>query len=305
MAEDIRLAKGEEVDEIKAELALKANAADLEEGGYLKKKMVGALPTRQLIYDFENDKPIFTVPKIGSTVKGLSEIVTDTSGNKYHRICSTGAPGASLTIGSNSIVYSELDLTSVTANADNVIMEFDFMYAGNGRTRVSIGDLDILRTLTGTSKYETAGIAADIFSTSGNVFQINGSGSAHESFFGSWLHCHFEFDLSAKTVVYSVFSKDNTADSLSGTVDFRDSCDKITGISLYTWLAEDTVCFDNMEITSSLDEGIDEHTVYIIAENNAFTEYIYIDGKPICIGRSDVVKTLNDLIERIEALENK
>ena len=304
MAEDIRLAKGEEVDAIKAELALKANTADLDNDGYLKKKIVGALPSRQIVYDFEDNKPIFTVSKIGSTVKGVSEIITD-MGSKYHRICSTGAAGASTTIGSSSIVYSELDLSSLTENADNIIMEFDFMYDHNGRMRVSIGDLAILRTLTGATKYETAGIAADIFSTAGNVFQINGTGSAHESFFCAWLHCRFEFDLSAKTVKYSVAVKDNTADNLSGTVSFKGSCDKITGIALYTWLVNDTVCFDNIEITSNLDEGIDERTLYIIAENGAFAEYIYIDGKPVLLGRSDVISTLNNLLERVEALENK
>lgn len=305
MAEDIRLAKGEEVDAIKAELALKANTADLKADGYLKKKIVGALPSRQIVYDFENNKPIFNVPKIGSTVKGLSEIITSTDGSKYHRICSTGAAGASTTIGSSSIVYSELDLSALTANADNVIMEFDFMYEHNGRMRVSIGDLDVLRTLSGATKYETAGIAADIFSTAGNVFQINGTGSVHESFFGAWLHCHFEFDLSAKTVKYSMAAKDNTADSLSGAVTFRGECDKITGIALYTWLASDTVCFDNIEITTTLNEGIDERTLYIIAENSAFAEYIYINGKPVCLGQSDIISIVNNLLERVEMLENK
>lgn len=305
MAEDIRLAKGEDVDAIKEELASKANTADLETDGYLKKKIVGALPSRQIAYDFEDNKPIFTVPKIDLTVKGLSEIVTGTNGGKYHRICSTGAAGASTSIGSNSIVYSELDLSSLTANADNIILEFDFMYDHNGRMRVSIGDLDVLRTLTGSTKYETAGIASDIFSTAGYVFQINGAGSAHESYFSTWLHCRFEFDLSAKTVKYSMAAKDNTADSLSGTVTFRGECDKITGIALYTWLAADTVCFDNIEITSTLDEGIDERTLYITAENGAFSEYIYIDGKPVLLGRSDFVSTLNNLLERVETLENK
>ena len=33
-------------------------------------------------------------------------------------------------------------------------------------------------------------------------------------------------------------------------------------------------------------------------------EYIYVDGKPVCTGRSDLVKTVNDLLERVIALEN-
>ena len=48
-----------------------------------------------------------------------------------------------------------------------------------------------------------------------------------------------------------------------------------------------------------------ERTIYIIPEGTAFAEYIYIDGKPICLGKSDIVDTVNNLLKRVEALENK
>ena len=62
---------------------------------------------------------------------------------------------------------------------------------------------------------------------------------------------------------------------------------------------------DNISITSkSGNESDDERTVYIVAEDGDIAEYIYIDGKPICIGRSDTFNTIKDLLERVEKLEN-
>ena len=48
----------------------------------------------------------------------------------------------------------------------------------------------------------------------------------------------------------------------------------------------------------------DERTIYVVPENGAVAEYIYIDGKPVCVGRSDVFELVNDLLARVEELEN-
>ena len=62
---------------------------------------------------------------------------------------------------------------------------------------------------------------------------------------------------------------------------------------------------DNISITSkSGNESDDERTVYIVAEDGDIAEYIYIDGTPFCIGRSDIFNTIKDLLERVEKLEN-
>lgn len=61
---------------------------------------------------------------------------------------------------------------------------------------------------------------------------------------------------------------------------------------------------DNISITSkSGNESDDERTVYILTEDGDIAEYIYIDGKPIYIGRS-IFNTIKDLLERVEKLEN-
>lgn len=302
---DIRLARGEDVDAIKEELNKKVNISVLGDDGYLKKKIVGALPSRSAVFNFDDGKPLFKVPVMGSNTKGISEILTDDDGNMYQSVCSTGALGVSMTIGSNDIVYSEFDTSNLTTGASHITLEFDFKMNENKRMRVAIGDLDILRSVTGSTKYETVGIAADMFSSGSYTFLINGQGGTHASFFNAWLHCKFVIDFNAGTVQYSVFNKSNEADALSATVNFSNKCSEVTGIALYTWLADDTVCFDNIEIAAEIDEDADERTMYIIPEGDVFAGYLYIDGKPVCIGRSDVIEMINDLLERVTALENR
>lgn len=304
MAEDIRLATAKELSEVKTELEKKANVSDIESKGYLKRQIVGTLPSVPVIYDFEDGQARFTVPKIDAAEKGTSEIIEDETGNKYQSICSTGAPGASAIIGSNSLVYSEMDLSSVIGTESSFTLEFDFKMNSNGRMRVSIGNLDILRRLTGASKYDMNGIAADIFSSTGNAFQICGSGSTHESFFGVWLHCKFKIDVNAKTVNYSVTNNEDETDTQSASVSFRGSCNSITGIALYTWLADDTVCFDNIIVRTGGND-IDEHTIYIVNDGKVYCEYIYNDNIPILLGKSDIESVLSNIIARIENLENK
>lgn len=305
MAEDIRLATSKELSEVKTELEKKANVSDIELKGYLKRQIVGTLPSVPVIYDFEDGQARFTVPKLRTAAKGVSEILED-NGNKYQSVCSTGAAGTSTTIGSNSIVYSEMDLSSIIGAESSFILEFDFKMNSNGRMRISIGDLNTLREITGDTKYNTNGIAADIFSASNSTFQICGSGDVHESFFGVWLHCKFEIDTNTKTVNYSVKNSSDETDTQSASVDFRGSCNSVTGIALYTWLADDAVCFDNIKIHgfSEINE-IDDRTIYLVKKDNVYLEYIYIDGIPVQIGGNEVMETINNLMERISELERE
>lgn len=61
----------------------------------------------------------------------------------------------------------------------------------------------------------------------------------------------------------------------------------------------------NIRIAAKFGDGQDdERTVYIVSENGVFSEYIYINGKPVLIGRSDILETGKDVLSRLEALEN-
>ena len=297
MAEDIRLATAAELDALAAVVDKKANSADVLSQGYLKRQLIGTLPNMPRAFDFEDDTPRFSVPVMGSTVKGVSS-VDEENGNKYQRICSTGAAGASSTIGASSIVYSELDISDELRGLTRFNMSFDVMFVSNGRMRVSVGDLDTLRKKTGDTKYEPDGIAFDLFSSSAGTFYINGSGGVHESFFGRWLHCDIEFNAKDRTLIYSVAAKDDPTDIIQAETSYRSDCD-VTGIALYTWLADDAVCFDNIKITNLCDA--EENVIYYVKNGDDLSEYIYVDGAPISVGGN----AIGSLIQRVTALENK
>ena len=61
----------------------------------------------------------------------------------------------------------------------------------------------------------------------------------------------------------------------------------------------------NICVSAKFGDGQDdERTVYIVSENSVFSEYIYINGKPVLVGRSDILETVKDVLARLEALEN-
>ena len=73
----------------------------------------------------------------------------------------------------------------------------------------------------------------------------------------------------------------------------------MTGIALYTWLVDDTVCFDNIRITNLCDA--EENMIYYVKDEDDLSEYIYVDGAPISVGGN----AINSLLQRVAALENK
>ena len=267
--------------------------------------VVTSLPSTQESYNFENNIPLFSAPSIGETVKGISETVRDTENDGYYqRVCSTGAEGASTTIGSTSNVYSQLKFSNIAENATDMTVEFDFQYVNNGRIKLAICDLDVINELSNSDiRYNTSGVVIDLFSNSDSRFQVNGNGNTRTSFFGAWLHGKFEIDFMAKTVKYTIFVKDNESDSITGTINFRDpNCSKITGIALYTWLANDTILFDNIKIVSRV--NVAENTLYILEDSNGtYQTYKYINGEPVLLAGEDlsVYATKTELAQKVDA----
>lgn len=275
---------------IEAEAEARATADATLEKEKTESKVVTSLPSTQAFYNFDNNTALFSVPSIGETVKGISETAADEENDGYYqRVCSTGAEGASTTIGSTANVYSQFDFASITANATDMTIEFDFYYERNGRMRLALCDLDIINELSNSDiRYNTNGVTIDLFSNSNSRFQVNGEGSTRTSFFGAWLHGKFEVDFITKTVKYTIFVKDNESDSITGTANFRDvNCSKVTGIALYTWLADDTILFDNIKIVSRI--NVSENTLYIIKnESGIYQTYKYIDGEPVLLAGEDL-----------------
>lgn len=252
--------------------------------------VVTSLPSTQESYNFENNIPLFSAPSIGETVKGISETVRDTENDGYYqRVCSTGAEGASTTIGSTSNVYSQLKFSNIAENATDMTIELDFQYVNNGRIKLALCELDVINELSNSDiRYNTSGVAIDLFSNSESRFQVNGNGNTRTSFFGAWLHGKFEIDFMAKTVKYTIFVKDNESDSITGTIKFRDpNCNKVTGIAIYTWLADDTILFDNIKIVSRV--NVAESALYILEYGNGtYQTYKYINGEPVLLAGEDL-----------------
>ena len=101
-------------------------------------------------------------------------------------------------------------------------------------------------------------------------------------------------------------SNGTVADKLSGTIDFCDTTvEKVTGIEIFSYVSNIEMGIDNIKITAKYADETDDRTIYIIPEGTAFAEYIYINGKPVWLGKSDIVSTVSSLLKRVDALENK
>ena len=292
MAEDIRLAKGEEVDEIKAELAKKVDTATLETDGYLKKKLVGVLPSVSAEFDFEDNIPVFTALN-----RCASAIAEDDDGNLYQKI--TTAENAA-----NTYAFAAFDISEYTDGAKLVVLEFDTKM-DKDRWYVGISDLTNRPGESYRVDYDTAGVIMSQGTKDGTYYYINSDLTWKTDFFNKWVHSKITVNLETKMVTYEI-TNGTVADKLSGTIAFCDTTvEKVTGIEIFSYVNNIEMGIDNIKITAKYADETDERTIYIIPEGSAFAEYIYIDGKPVSLGKSDIVSTVNSLLKRVDALENK
>lgn len=292
MAEDIRLAKGEDVDAIKSELAKKVNTSTLESDGYLKKKITGKLPSLSAEFDFEDNIPVFL--GINRCTGGISK---DTEGNLYQKI--TTASNAA-----NACAFAAFDISEYTDGAKLVVLEFDTKM-DKYRWYVGISDLTNRPGESYRVDYDTAGVVMSQGTKDGTYYYINSDLTWKTDFFNKWVHSKITVNLETKKVSYEI-SNGTVADKLSGTMAFCDTTvEKVTGIEIFSYVNNIEMGIDNIKITAKYADETDERTIYIIHEGTAFAEYIYIDGKPVCLGRSDIIDTVNNLLERVETLENK
>lgn len=91
----------------------KADVAMLETEGYLKKKVVGVLPSMSVEFDFSDG-----VSKFNAINRCTVSVAEESDGNKYQKIV-TGSNAA------NMYAFAYLDFSKYTANAKELIIEFD------------------------------------------------------------------------------------------------------------------------------------------------------------------------------------
>ncbi len=291
MAEDIRLAKGEEVDALKEEVAKKLDADVLENEEYLKRRIVGVLPSVTTEFDFEDGVGLFFASNRCS-----AEVAEDGDGNKYQKITTAGNAA-------NTYAFSYFNISEYTKDAISVVVEFD-SYIGKDRWFIGLSDLTARPGESYRTDYDSTGVIISQGTKDGSYYYINSDLTWKSDYFNKWVHSKMTVDFAAKTVTYEI-SNGNAADTLTDTIAFKDvTVEHLTGIEVYSYVNNVEMGIDNISVTTRTSEDDYEHTLYILPENGVVSEYVYVDGRQTCIGRSDVVNVLNDLISRVEALEN-
>lgn len=312
MSEDIRLAKGEDVDALteavnthidndeihvtvtdKENWNGKADLSMLHTEGYLKKKVVGALPSMSADFNFSDN-----ISKFNPSNRCSAVVAEDEDGNQYQKI-TTGSNAA------NMYAFAFLDFSKYTEGAIEFTIEFDTKIDGD-RWYIGLSDLSQRPGESNRTTYDNTGVVFSQGTKDGKYYYVNSDLTWKDSFFGGWVHSRIEVNCVSKTVTYHI-SNGNTSATLSGKIDFFDSnAEQATGLEIYSYVNNAEMGIDNIHITSKFDvENSDDRTVYIVSENGATSEYIYMNGKPVCIGRSDIIDTVNELLERIKVLEGK
>ncbi len=242
---------------------------------------VSSLPYVPIKYDFEDSESRFSIPKQGTAERGTAEILTYSAGGKYQAIKSEGSKSSS------GNVYSSMTFDEI-ADCENLDIEFDYKMDTNGRWRIAVCDTAIVDAVGNADiRYNETGIALDIFSCNSNSqLKINDTTYTKTTFFAEWVHVLLNVDYENKNVKYVMTVKDNENDKIEGTAEFKDAgLKKITGIAVYTWLAEE-IDFEDIVVTAK--PGAVENVRYVVKNGDTVSEYAYIGGVPICIGGSDI-----------------
>lgn len=262
----------------------------------LSYKFVESLPTEPMIYNFEDGVSRFSIPKQGEKSLGKSTIDTNSTGEKYQAITTENAKSAS------GVVYSSMRFGDLP-DSSQFNVEFDYKMKQNGRHRIVICDVSTVDEVENTLlKKNSLGVAVDIYSNRGNILEVNGKETVNANFFGEWMHVNLNIDFSEKTVQYEIALLNNANDKISGTTNFKDeNLDKITGIAVYTWIA-DEIDFDNISIIAKSAET--KNMRYLVKTNSGYSEYMYADDIPVCIGSSTVVE-IPELANASHSHDNK
>lgn len=286
------LAYAKEIDLIEAKQELEKTK--------LSYQVVDTLPSIPLTFDFEDEKSLFSIPKQGTSARGAATIEVE-DGTHIQKIVSSGSKS------STGVVYSSMKFGNV-AEAKSMTIDFDYKCDKNGRMRIVLGDVDYLDNLNASNnnnvKYNYSNIAIDIFNNANDHILVNSADTiTNSAMFGVWLHAKIQVDFATKKAVYSIVSKSNSSNRMSGSVEFRDkSLMKINGIAIYTWVAE-SICFDNIIVSYTVDNS--EYTRYIVPNGSGgYYEYTYVDNVPVMIGSSEV-KDIPELVQKSHSHSNK
>ena len=107
----------------------------------LQKKVVQALPSASVIYDFSDGQTVFSVPRGYSSTKGASTIAYNDANDNYYQHISLGAASGSTENVISKFVFPE----SLTNDVKTLTIDFDFLYENTGgRLRMAFCDMDVI-----------------------------------------------------------------------------------------------------------------------------------------------------------------
>lgn len=292
MAEDIRLAKGEDVDALKEQMKEKVDIATLETDGYLKRKIVGALPYLESEISFDDEIDKFTAAN-----RIAVSIADDEVKGKCQKFQTAGNAA-------NAYAFAYFDFSDISIGAKRLTVEFDSKI-DNSRWFIGLSDLSQRPGTSSRATYDSTGVVFHHGTKDGTYFFLNTTNTRKTSFFNTWVHSVVSIDFAEKSVTYKLTTSSVT-DTLSGTIDFNDaSVEQVTGLELYSYVNGQTAYIGDIKISAQYGDETDERTLYIIRQDDgSYAQYIYIDNKPVLVGRSNIVKMYEELLSRVEALEN-
>ena len=205
----------------------------------------------------------------------------------------------------NAYAFAYLDFSDMSAGATKLTVEFDSKI-DNSRWFIGLSDLSQRPGSSSRATYDGTGVVFHHGTKDGTYFYINITNTRKTTYFNTWVHTVVTIDFEEKSVTYKLTTSSLT-DTLTGTIDFNDaSVEQVTGLELYSYVNEQTAFIGDIKISAKFGDETDERTIYIIRENDgSYAHYIYIDNKPVLVGRSNIVKMYEDLLSRVEALENR
>ena len=138
----------------------KADVAMLETEGYLKKKVVGVLPSMSVEFGFSDG-----VSKFNAINRCTLSVAEESDGNKYQKIV-TGSNA------SNMYAFAYLDFSKYTANAKELIMEFDTKI-NTDRWYIGLSDLAQRPGESSRGSYDSTGVVFTQGTKDGKYYYIN------------------------------------------------------------------------------------------------------------------------------------
>lgn len=239
----------------------------------LEKKVISELPSKSVLYDFEDGVSVFTAQSnmIVDVTDGVQNITTITNNSTAKR--------------------AYFDFSDITSGAKSVIIEYDARIDTDSRWGISLVDIANRPTAYSSAGIDTTASAFWHGTRDGKIYYINEEySSTWGAFFGNMVHVVLEIDIVNRTLNYTITSSDGKVTATRTNKSFVGDAEEVTGIEFYSWLGDRTACIDNISIKAVY--GNSDNAIYLISNSlGRYNAYVYVDGEPVMIGDSVIAST--------------